>query len=393
MQSAGTDLILTGAVAIFIIISLVYYQFFMKPQKRTKERLRALHFQPTKFIEDTMTATFKYYDQKWSRLILAWIGSTAASIIGPNMAGIEYPWSAVITSVGAIFSIFALVLINMKKNEAERERNLNKPFGSMFAYYPEHGDVGQLWKRMELESEVLLDDTQIDTIVDQLAAGIKKLPSYDKKIILGKKWKEDMKKRIKGMRVQRINVLDKRYRILLVSPSGFEDTKTKDVKPMIDETVSVNVQRVPMFLVYCDTTRKLFKTVNKDGKPEWADRTMGVFVDLFDIDMRNKYLAEGGFTVLSKTDALIAQYLHLFEQRSASATEMTKTLRDREKAQKEVEEKEFDAKAEAHKLASAMQNMLKALLEISKPVKTKEDYVTWAIVIIVSALLGKIMLP
>lgn len=393
MQAAGTNLILTGAAMIFIVMSLVYYQFFMKPEKRTKERLRALHFQPVKFIEDTKPATFQYYDQKWTRLILAWLTTTSISIIGPNMFGIEYPWSAVITSIGAIFSIFGLVLMNVKRNETERARNVNKAFGSMFTYYPEHGDVGQLWKRMELESEVILDDVQIDTLVSQLAEGIKKLPTYDEKIKLGKKWREETKARIKKMRVQRINVLDKQYRVLLVSPSGFENTKTKDVKPLIDETVSVNVQRVPMFLVYCDTTRKLFKTVNKAGKPAWADRTMGVFVDMFNIDMRNKYLAEGGFTVLSKTDALIAEYLHLFEQRSASATEMTKTLRDREKAQKEAEENEYDAKAEAHKLASAMQNMLKALLEISKPIKGKEDYFMWVVILVVGMLLGKIFLP
>jgi len=388
-----TDLVLIGASVIFVVITLVYYQFFMKPEKRTRERLRALHFNPTKFIQDTKPATFEYYDQKWTRLILAWVASTAASIIGPNMAGVEYPWSAIITSVGAIFSIFALVLINMKKNEAERERNLNKAFGSMFAHYPEIGDVGQLWKRMELESEVELDDPQIVTIVDQLAEGIKGLPNYDKNTIVWKTWKTEMTNRIKSMRVQRINVLDKKYRILLVSQSGFEDTKTKDVKPLIDETVSVNVQRVPMFLVYVGTTRKLFKTVNKDGKQAWADRTMGVFVDLFNIDMRNKYLAGGGYTVLNKTDALIAEYLHLYAQQSASASEMTKTLRDREKAQKEVEEKEFDAKAEAHKLVGTMKNLLDMLLAASKQGMVTQDYFMWAVIFVVGMLLGKIILP
>jgi len=388
-----TDLILTGAAVLFVIISLVYYQFFMKPEKRTKERLRALHFLPTKFIEDTQTATFKYYDQKWTRLILAWVASTSASIIGPGMAGIEYPWSAIITSVGAIFSIFALVLINMKKNDAERERNLNKSFGSMFAFYPEHGDVGQLWKRMEKESEVQLDDTQIGTIVDQLAAGIKALPNYKGKNIVWATWKTEMTKRIKEMKVQRMSVLDKKYRVLLVSPSSFEDTKTPGVKALIDETVAVNVQRVPMFLVYSGTTRKLFKTVDKSGKTAWADRTMGIFVDLFNIDMRNKYLAGGGYTVLSKTDALIAEYLHLYAQQSASATEMTKTLRDREKAQGEVDELKFDAKAEAHKIVSMMKNLLDMMLTSTKQGKATEDYFLLAVILTIGMLLGKIILP
>ena len=388
-----TDLILTGAVVLFVIITLVYYQFFMKPQKRTKERLRALHFQPTKFIEDTQTATFKYYDQKWTRLIMAWLASTSASIIGPGMAGIEYPWSAIITSVGAIFSIFALVLINMKKSDAERERNLNKAFGSMFVSYPELGDVGQLWKRMEKESEVQLDDTQIGTIVDQLAEGIKALPNYKEKTIVWETWEPEMTKRIKEMKVQRMSVLDKKYRILLVSPSNFEDTKTKGVKALIDETVAVNVQRVPMFLVYSGTTRKLFKTVDKSGKPAWADRTMGIFVDLFNIDMRDKYLAGGGYTVLSKTDALIAEYLHLFAQQSASAAEMTKTLRDREKAQREIDEKEFDSKAEAHKMMGTMKNLMDMLLSISKQGKATEDYFMWVVILVVGMLLGKIILP
>lgn len=393
MQTVGTNLILIGATVLFLIITLVYYQFFMKPEKRTKERLRALHFQPTKFIEDTQTATFKYYDQKWSRMILLWVASTAASIIGPNMAGVEYPWSAVITSVGAIFSIFALVLINMKKNEAERERNLNKPFGSMFVYYPELGDVGQLWKRMEIESEVELDDTQIGSIVNELAEGIKKLPNFDEKTIVWETWNAEMTKRIKAMKVQRMSVLDKQYRVLLISPSSFESTKTKGVKSLIDETVSVNVQRVPMFLVYCNTTRKLFKTVQSDGKPAWADRTMGIFVDLFNIDMRDKYLAGGGYTVLNKTDALIAEFLHLYAQRSASATEMTKTLRDSEKARKEVDEKEFDAKSEAHKMMGTMKNLLDMLLSASKQGKLTEDYFMWVVIFVIGMLIGKIILP
>lgn len=393
MQALGTNLILSGAVVLFLIISLVYYQFFMKPEKRTKERLRALHFQPTKFIEDTQTATFKYYDQKWSRLILLWVASTAASIIAPNMAGVEYPWSAIITSVGAIFSIFALVLINIKKNEAERERNLNKAFGSMFAFYPELGDVGQLWKRMEKESEVQLDDIQIGTIVGQLAEGVRNLPNYVKGSIKWKPWKAEMTKRIKAMKVQRMSVLDKKYRVLLVSPSSFESTKTKGVKALIDETVAVNVQRVPMFLVYCGTTRKLFKTVQSDGKPAWAERTMGIFVDLFNIDMRDKYLAGGGFTVLSKTDALIAEYLHLYAQQSASAAEMTKTLRDSEKARKEVDEKEFDAKSEAHKMMGTMKNLLDMLLAASRQGKGSEDYFMWVVILVIGMLLGKIILP
>ena len=388
-----TDIVLIGASVIFVIMTLVYRQFFMKPQERTRERLRALHFQPVKFIQDTRPATFEYYDQKWTRLILAWVASTSVSIIGPGMAGIEYPWSAIITSIGAIFSIFALVLINVKKNEAERARNVNKPFGSMFVYYPELGDVGQLWKRMELESEVILDDTQIDTLVDQIAEGIKKLPNYDEKIIVWKTWKEEMKKRIQAMKVQRMSVLDKEYRILLVSPSDFESTKTKDVKPLIDETVPVNVQRVPMFLAYCDTARKLFKTVNKEGKPAWAGRTMGVFVDLFNIDVRNKYLAGGGYTVLSKTDALLAEFLHEYAQRSTSATEMTKALRDEEKAGQELDEKKFDAKAEAHKIVAMMKNLLDMMLSTTKQGKVTEDYFMWVVLLVIGMLLGKIILP
>jgi len=388
-----TDIVLIGASVIFVIMTLVYHQFFMKPQKRTQERLRALHFQPVKFIQDTKPATFEYYDQKWTRLILAWVGCTSVSIIGPGMAGIEYPFSAIITSIGAIFSIFALVLINIKKNEAERERNLNKAFGSMFVYYPELGDVGQLWKRMELESEVILDDTQIDTVVDQMAESIKKLPDFDEKAIVWATWKPEMKKRIKGMKVQRMSVLDKKYRILLVSPSDFESTKTKDVKPLIDETVSVNVQRVPMFAVYCDTARKLFKTVNKEGKPAWAGRTMGIFIDLFNIDMRNKYLAGGGYTVLSKTDALLAEFLHEYAQRSTSATEMTKALRDREKAQNEVDELKFDAKAEAHKIVAMMKNLLDMMLASTKQGMATQDYFMWVVAFVIGMLLGKIVLP
>lgn len=391
MQTIGTDFILVMACLIFGAIVGIYYLYFLKPEQRMQERLSTLHFIVENFIRDTKSATFEYYDQKWTRLIMMWLVGTSVSVIGPNSVGIEYPWSAAITTMGAIFSICILVFMNMKRNEAERERNLNAAFASVFCTYPEQGDIGQLWKRFKPESEIQIDAAQREIVVDQLIAGIKKSPNYDKDIDESK-LKTDWLARIEKMKVVRGSVLEK-YKVLLVSQHSFEELKTKKTKSMIDETVSVNVQIMPMFLAYADTTRKMFKTVDKDGKPMYTDRAMGIFVDLFDLAMRDKALIEGGHTMLSKTDALLAEFLHLEDQRSASASEMTKTLRDREKAQKEVDEKEFDAKSEAHKMMGTMKNLLDMLLSISKQGMVTQDYFMWGIILVVGMLLGKIVLP
>jgi len=391
MQTTMTDFILFMAVFIFAGIVGIYYLYFLRPEQRMQERLSTLHFIVENFIKDTKSATFEYYDKKWTRLIMFWVGGTALSVIGPNMAGMEYPWNAAVTTMGTILSIFILVFMNMKRNEAERERNLNKAFASVFARYPEHGDIGQLWKRFELEGEIEIDDSQRETVLDQLIAGIKKIPNYDKDID-EKKLRVDWKKRIEKMRVIRGSVLGK-YKVLLVTQHSFEELKTKNTRAMIDETVSVNVQIMPMFLVYADTTRKMFKTVDKVGKPMFTDRAMGIFVDLFDLAMRDKALVEGGHTMLSKTDALLAEFLHLEDQRSTSASEMTKTLRDREKAQREVDEIKLDAKAEAHKIVAMMKNLLDMMLASTKQGMITQDYFMWAIILVVGMLLGKIILP
>ncbi len=391
MQTITTDFILFMAVFIFLAIVGIYYLYFLKPEQRMQERLSTLHFIVENFIRDTKSATFEYYDKKWTRLIMFWVFGTSLSVIGPNWVGIEFPYSAIITTIGTIFSIFILIFMNMKKNETERERNLNKAFASVFARYPEQGDVGQLWKRFEPEGEIEIDDNQREIVLDQLIEGIKKSPNYDKDIV-EKDLRKDWSARIKKMRVLRCSVMDK-YKVLLVTQYTFEELKTKKTRSMIDETVSVNVQIMPMFLVYAGTTRKMFKTVDKDGKPMHTDRAMGIFVDLFDIAMRDKALIEGGHTMLSKTDALLAEFLHLEDQRSTSASEMTKTLRDREKAQKEVDELKLDAKAEAHKIVAMMKNLLDMMLASTKQGMVTQDYFMWGIILVVGMLLGKIILP
>jgi hypothetical protein len=392
MQTIGTDFILFMAILIFVAIVGIYYLYFLKPEQRMQERLSTLHFIVENFIKDTKSATFEYYDAKWTRLIMMWVGGTSLSVIGPNMAGIEYPWSAAITTMGAIFSIFILVFMNMKKTEAERERNLNAAFASVFCNYPEQGDIGQLWKRCKPESEIQIDAAQREIVIDQLIEGIKKSPNYNNKDIDETTLRADWLKRIETMKVVRCSVLEK-YKVLLVTRYSFEELKTKGTKAMIDETVSVNVQSMPMFMVYANTTRRMFKTVDKDGKPMFTDRAMGIFVDLFDLPMRDKALIEGGHIMLSKTDALLAEFLHLEDQRSASASEMTKTLRDREKAQKEIDEKEFDSRAEAHKMMGTMKNLLDMLLSITKQGMMTQDYFMMLVLFVVGMLLGKIILP
>ena len=275
-------------------------------------------------------------------------------------------------------------------NEQERARNINKPFGSVIAHYPDTGDNNELWRRVENKGEILLDDSQRVIVVDQLIETAIELPSFKKEDFDLDKVKKMWLERMKVFRAYRLRVGDE-FRILFVTPHLIEDSKTQDTKSMIDETVHVDVQQIPMFSLYAGTTRRVFTGRDKKDKNIFLDKTMGIYVNLYDIKSRDDDMMKGGHIMLSKTDALLGEVIHLYEQRQSSAKEMTKTLRDLEKSNEDYEQADFDSKGEAHRITQGVKGIMDALGSFSKPSHTKTDVGVLIVAITIFFLMGTLL--
>jgi hypothetical protein len=289
-----------------------------------------------------------------------------------------------------IVSFFAVMYYKTLINEQERARNINKPFGSVISHYPDSGDNNELWRRVENKGEILLDEAQRVIVVDQLIEIAKELPSFSKGDYDLPKVKKMWLERMKVFRAYRLRVGDE-FRILFVTPHLIENSKTQDTKSMIDETVHVDVQQIPMFAIYAGTTRRVFSSRDKKDRSVFLDKTMGIYVNMYDIKSRDDDMIKGGHVALSKTDALLGEVIHLYEQRQSSAKEMTKTLRDLEKSNEDYEQADFDSKAEAHRLTQGVKGIMDALGSFSKPSRTKTDAGLLIVAITIFFLMGTLL--
>lgn len=386
VDSFAVDVIWLIIAIIAVIVYLIYRYKIEIPKQKTKKMLKGLYYDPKKFQKKAVSQTFEYYDQKWSKIVFVFFILVVISILGPA-ALLPQPYSVMVSAMGAAGAFFVVLYYRKDLNTAEIERNVNKPFGTVISHYPEAGDNSELWRRVENKGEILLDDAQREIVVDQMIETAKTLPSYNKKdfdmVKLEKYWKEQ----IKSFRVFRLLIADE-FRILFVSPHSIEDSKTQDTKKMIDETVHVNVQQIPMFALYAGTTRRVFPSKDKKDRNVFIDRTMGIYVNLYDIKSRDDDMTKGGHTVLSKTDVILAEALHLEEQKQASAKEMTKTLRDLEKSEGDYEEADFDAKAEAHRLNKRMKGFMDGLGSYSKESRVSPNSTRLFLIALIVFILG-----
>jgi len=385
----AVNVIWAGGAVLAIIVFLIWYFKFDLPTKRSRELLKGLYYDPVKFRKKAVAQTFEYYDDKISKIIFAWFVPTALSVLIPAIL-VPAPLNLVITVAGMIVSFFAVMYYKTLINEQERARNINKPFGSVISHYPDSGDNNELWRRVENKGEILLDDSQRAIIIDQLIEIAKELPSFSKGDYDLPKIKTMWLERMKMFRAYRLFVGDE-FRILFVTPHLIENSKTQDTKSMIDETVHVDVQQIPMFSIYAGTTRRVFSSKDKKDRSIFLDKTMGIYVNLYDIKSRDDDMMKGGHVALSKTDALLGEVIHLYEQRQSSAKEMTKTLRDLEKANEDYDQADFDAKAEAHRLTQGVKGIMDALGSFSKPDRTKADAGVLIIAIVIFFLMGTLL--
>lgn len=390
MQQIPIEVIWLVAAAILIIIGLIYQFKFDKPARMARERLRGLYYETSKFKARMVTQTFTYYDEKISKLVLSFCVPAGVSVVIPAML-IPPPYNFIISMSGVFVSFLLAMLYKRTIDEAERTRNINKPFGSSITYYPGEGDNPEFWRRMEVEYEVMVNNAQREIIVDQLIETAKELPSFDPKEFTAQKLekvKKEWMERLQKFHTYRMKVDD--FIILFITPHELKNSTTPGTKPVIDETVHVDVNLIPMFSMYAGTTRKVFASRDKKDRPNFIDRTMGIYVNLYDIKSRDDDLLEGGHVALTKTDALLGEALHLFEQRQSSAKEMTKTLRDLEKSNQDYEDKKFDTEAEV--MGDKIDGMLGSLLVVPKPGKTTTDYLLMVVVFIVGLTIGVLIM-
>ena len=377
-----------GAILAGIVLLIWYFKFDL-PTKRSRELLKGLYYDPVKFKKKAVAQTFEYYDDKISKIIFAWFVPTALSVLIPAIL-VPAPFNLVITVAGMIVSFFAVMYYKTMINEQERARNINKPFGSAISYYPDSGDNNELWRRMENKGEILLDESQRVIIVEQLIEIIKELPSFSKGDYDLPKIKKAWLERMEVFRAYRLRVADE-FRILFITPHLIENSKTQDTKSMIDETVHVDVNQIPMFTIYAGTTRRVFSSKDKKDRSIFLDKTMGIYVNIYDIKSRDDDMLKGGHVVLNKTDALLGEVIHLYEQRQSSAKEMTKALRDLEKSNADYEQADFDSKAEAHRLTQGVKGIMDALGSFSKPSRTSTDLGIMIVVTAIFFLMGTLI--
>lgn len=379
--------IILGVLAIFVVVVL-YYFFIYVPTKKIEDLIRWLHFRKDKFQEDVRPSTFEFYDKKITKLVFVFM-LVLAAIVMPAIFGVPPPYNIITTLVAMVIASLASVYYREHINNIERDRNINMPYGSMITYYPGEGDSDELWRRMDLETEVILGNVEKDELVDQIVEGVKTMPSFNAKTFKEKETKKIWRERLDKFRAYRFKVKD-RYSILYVTPHAFSESKTQNTRSMLDETQWVRVNMVPAFNLYCDTTRKVFKTVDDKGRPGWGERTMGVFVGLYDIKSRDDDMREGKHTVLTKTDQLLAAHMHLYDQRQMSARDMTKSLRDLEKTNLELEERRFDEQAEAAQAVANIGDLLKELNISTESTVTIEDKGTVALLAAIFFCIGAV---
>lgn len=357
-----------------LIIGLLYYQFFEKPTKEIKDRMRSLHFDEDKFILDMRTATFEHYDARLSRVVLIMVVLLSIAIAAPASI-MPFPISFLTSCFGSIVALFGIILYNKDLKEKEFKDASDKEFGYALAWHPNYGFLPLLLRRMEFKNEVVLEEPQRELIVKRAIKTIKEMPQFKDSGIKEEEIKKAIESRIGEAKKYRLRI-GAHYRVLLITDTDYEHLKTSEKHTIIDRTIEVKVPLIPSFMAFAGTTDRTFKTKSKDGEIEYSDRTMGIYVDLINLkDMKDKLL-KGSFTAPDALTALVGQLVHLYEQQQWTSTQMTKETRKREKAELVARTQKFNAQSEANKIVNTTEHILKLLLSLLRPAakRAADDY-------------------
>jgi hypothetical protein len=350
----------TVACILAVATSIIYYEFIYKKTKRDLKRVQSAHFYPRQFINDMTLSTFEPYDKKWTRLIVFALSLVLISIIGPVALGIPAPLNGFICITGIVISLWLSDKWWSSMNTAEQARNLNTTYVSAHCLFSEEGEKGLLIKRTNIKNEARLSEAQCEVVVDNLIATVKTLPTYDPAKINETELRNRWLQRLKGVRA--IRAIAGEYHLIFITNESFQSLKTPDTADMIDQTIHVKVPLAPMFAYYVGPATQIFRDFNEKGDTVFSDRRAGVFITLFDLAKRNELLATGNFQVPTYEDALLGLAVHHIEQNAETATSMTNTEMNVDKANKDLDEKKFTTGVEA--IVAAAQELNKSFAKI-----------------------------
>ncbi len=164
-------------MAAIVLVVVLYYFLIHLPAEKMEKLLSRLQFRKDRFKHAVKPSTFEYYDNKVTKLIIVF-GIILGAVVVPAVIGLPPPYNIITTILALGVASMGSFMYRERINATERERNINKPYGSMITFYPAEGDVDELWRRMDEETEVSLSGPEKDVIVDEIFEGIKDLPNY-----------------------------------------------------------------------------------------------------------------------------------------------------------------------------------------------------------------------
>jgi len=396
-QASDATVILAvgGAILIGVVLLIAWWYY-----RKNKVRIRlidTIHFNVVKFILACKSVDMGAYNSRITIILLVWLGPMTAGILGGAL--IEPQWFGMAIMVGSmIFSSLIGVFGWRELQHKDIEQNQEKPWGTVEAWFPGHGWEQLTIRRMINKGKILLDDTQFNTLADYVCKTIAEGEDIKfAEIIKGMKdgaevtlKEEDAKAvfrtallaRLKKMNYLRLEVLDN-FWILLATEHEWDELLLEKATKQFDRMTDVEVKRAPMFWLYADESKRIFKTVSDEGAITITDRTMGVFINIFDRTTAEEMILTGRFVTMDIRDALIAKLVHAYEQECSSAEE-----RDRDK--RTIGEKKIESEEEKHKNDTSAKRDFNGLVAASDLIfgdpKTRMDQTVEAILYLLSSL-------
>jgi len=380
LASAGV-----GAAVIGVIL-LLYYLLEYRPDQYIREQSKMHDFNELEFIEDMNPATFDHYNDRWTKGFLAGMAPFFIIVIIAVrfVGGIGVPLGLI--SGGAIM-ITVFMGTNYMTKMQEIESAGKGPSIPTMCYFAKHGPRELKVRSAELKSQMELDAAQKETLASkacEIISGMKALDKVPFKDPAAKETflaavKESILKRL-GMSYNYRYLCDDKYNIVLITRNKVNDMVLPVKQKTLFKSFHIDTDLMPMWSIFCDTTKKLFETVTGKGTTTWTTKQAGIILDMFDWADFWELITKGEFVTADKQTALVGHLVHLEEQNSVTRTQLNKSKADRLGALEEVETKNMEDLYKA--LAELAENMIKELAEANRP-KSERANVDYALVVFV----------
>ena len=385
-----------GAAVIGVIILLYYFLEYL-PDQHIREQSKMHDFIELEFIEDMNPATFEHYNDRWTKGFFAGMAPFFIIVIIAVrfVGGIGVPLGLI--SGGAIMITVFLGTNYMTKLQ-EIEAAGKGPSIPTMCYFAKHGPREITIRSAELKSQAELDATQKETLSSKACEIIGDMAVLDKIPFKDDAAKETFLAAVKTNIRARLDIsynyrylCDGKYNIVLITRNKVNDMILPVKQKTLFKSFHINTDLMPMWSIFCETTKKLFETVTSKGTISWTTKQAGIILDIFDWADFWELITKGEFVTADKQTALVGHLVHLEEQNSVTRTELNKSKADRLGALEEVETKNMEDLYKA--LAELAENMIKQLAEANRPKseRMKVDYVLMVFVSFAMILFGLLL--